>query len=226
MELNKVFEDETGIIYNNRMEDIIEFLNYDYIITDPPYNINYNYPDYDDNMTDDEYISLFTNFQNKKTVIIHYPEAIVNYICEGIGPVDKIISWCYSNNASFKAHRSIAFFNCKPNFNKVKQPYKDYKDKRVIELVKKGNTGARLYDWFSDIQLIKNTSAEKMTGFSNQIPIKLLERIILLTTKEGDIVLDPFAGTSSLYFACKNTNRKYIGIEQSMKHIEMFFKRA
>jgi len=220
--LNKVFEDHVGIIYHNRMEDIIDDLEYDFILTDPPYNINYKYPGYDDNLSDEDYINLFTHFQNKKCAIIHYPEAICNYICEGIGPVDKIVSWCYSNNASFKAHRSIAFFNCKPNFNNVKQRYKDYKDKRVIKLVENGSEGARSYDWFADIQLIKNTGDEKIKGFTNQIPIKLLERILLLATKEGDKVIDPFAGTSSLYYACMNTGRKYIGIEQSKEHIQLF----
>lgn len=219
--LNKIFEDDVGVIYNNKMEDVIHNLQFDYIITDPPYNIDYKYPDYDDNMNDEDYINLFTNFQGIPSVIIHYPEAICNYICEGIGPVSKMVSWCYNNNGSHKAHRSIAFFNCMPDFNCVKQPYKNPNDKRIKKLIENGSEGARLYDWFSDIQLVKNVSGEKVKGFTNQIPIKLLERIILLISKEGDTICDPFAGTSSLYFACRNTNRKYIGIEQSLKHINL-----
>ena len=82
-----------------------------------------------------------------------------------------------------------------------------------------------MYDWFNDINLIKNVSKEKCKDFTNQIPIKLLERIIILTTKEGDTILDPFFGSGSLYFACKNTNRKCIGIELSEKHLEFFKKR-
>jgi site-specific DNA-methyltransferase (adenine-specific) len=46
-----------------------------------------------------------------------------------------------------------------------------------------------------------------------------------MTTDEGDTILDPFFGSGSLYFACKNTNRKCIGIEQSSNHIGSFMER-
>ncbi len=223
--MNKVYEDEVLTLYNNNFKDIIDNLDFDYIITDPPYNINYKYPDFKDNINEEEYINLLTYLQGYKSVIIHYPEAIVNIVAEALGRVNKIISWCYSNNGSSKAHRSIAFFNCNPDFKKVKQPYKNINDKRIKKLIENGSKGARLYDWFNDIQLIKNISKEKCNDFTNQIPIKLLERIILLTTNEGDTILDPFFGSGSLYYACKNTNRKCIGIEISNKHIDICLKR-
>jgi len=219
------FQDDTLTLFNNDFRAIIDDLDFDYIITDPPYNIKYKYPDYDDYLDENEYINMFSFFQARKSVIIHYPEAIVNYICEGIGKVSKIISWCYNNNGSAKAHRSIAFFNCNPDFNKVKQPYKNPNDKRIQKLVENGSKGARSYDWINDIQMIKNVSHEKCNSFTNQIPIELLERIILMTTEEGDTILDPFFGSGSLYFACKNTNRKCIGIELSSKHIDSFMER-
>ena len=219
------FTDDTLTLYKGDFREIIKDLEYDYVLTDPPYNINYKYPDYEDTMDENEYINMFSHFQGVKTIIIHYPEAIANYICEGIGRVSKLIAWCYSNNGSAKAHRSIAFFNCSPDFNKVKQPYKNTDDKRIKKLIENGSEGARMYDWFSDIQMIKNVSKEKVSSFTNQIPIKLLERILLMTTSEGDTILDPFFGSGSLYFACKNTGRKCIGVEQSQQHINSFMER-
>ena len=219
------FTDDTLTLYKGDFREIIKDLEYDYVLTDPPYNINYKYPDYEDKMDENEYINMFSHFQGVKTIIIHYPEAIVNYICEGIGRVSKLIAWCYSNNGSAKAHRSIAFFNCSPDFNKVKQPYKNTNDKRIKKLIENGSEGARMYDWFNDIQMIKNVSKEKISSFTNQIPIKLLERILLMTTSQGDTILDPFFGSGSLYFACKNTGRKCIGIEQSQQHIDSFMER-
>jgi len=215
------------------MIDIIDSLIFNYIITDPPYNIKYKYPDYTDFMTDEEYINLFTKFKLYPTIVIHYPEAMSNYVCKGIGKVNKIIQWCYNNNSSAKAHRSIGFFNCTPNFNIIKQPYKNINDNRIKKQIQKQldngiepeKVGARMYDWINDIQLIKNISNEKCVTFSNQIPIQLLERIIIMTTKEGDTILDPFFGSGSLYFACKNTNRKCIGIEKSIIHLQSFTER-
>jgi DNA modification methylase len=224
--MNIFFEDEVATVYHNNFTEIINDLKFDYVITDPPYNIKYPYPDYNDNLKTDEYSKLFTPLKNKKAIIIHYPEAICNIISKELGNVNKIMSWCYHNNTSPKAHRAIAFYNCTPNFNNVRQPYKDYKDPRVKKLVENGSTGARSYDWVSDIQIIKSGGREKNENFTNQIPIKLLERIILLTTKEGDTILDTFFGSGSLYFACKNTNRKCIGIEQSHRHLEVFADRV
>ena len=125
---------------------------------------------------------------------------------------------------SYRAHRTIAFYNCMPDFNKVKQPYKKPKDKAVLKLIANGSTGAKSYDWFES-QIVKNTSKEKNSNFTNQIPIVVLERIIKLISKEGDTILDPFFGSGSLYFACKKLNRKCIGIEQSEKHLDIFKER-
>ena len=223
--MNKIFENNNLTLYNNSIDEVIHNINFDMIITDPPYNINYKYPDYNDNMSEEEYINLLNNMERLPAVIIHYPEAICNFVCEALGRVNKIVSWCYNNNGSSKAHRSIAFFNCMPDFKKVKQPYKNPKDKRIKKLIENGSEGARIYDWFNDIQMIKNVSAEKCSEFTNQIPIKLLERIILLTTDEGDTILDPFFGSGSIYQACINTKRKCIGIEISESHINIFKKR-
>jgi site-specific DNA-methyltransferase (adenine-specific) len=224
--MEKSFENEILTLYNNSLNDInLEELDFNYIITDPPYNIKYKYPDYKDNLSDDDYIKLLSCMEGYKSVVIHYPEGICNYVCEALGKVQKIISWCYNNNGSSRAHRSIAFFNTLPDFNKVKQPYKNPTDKRIAKLIANGSKGARSYDWFNDIQMIKNVSKEKCKDFTNQIPIELLERIILLTTNEGDTILDPFFGSGSIYQACINTKRKCIGIEISKEHIDIFMKR-
>lgn len=44
-------------------------------------------------------------------------------------------------------------------------------------------------------------------------PIKLLEHLVKLFSKEGSLVVDPFMGSGSTILACKSTNRNYIGIE-------------
>lgn len=46
-----------------------------------------------------------------------------------------------------------------------------------------------------------------------QKPVRLIERLLALVTKEGDIVLDPFMGSGSTGIACVNTDRQFIGME-------------
>lgn len=222
--MEKVFEDDIGVVYNNDFEDIINDLEFDYIITDPPYNINFKYLDYNDKMSDEKYIGMLSYLNEYKTIMIHYAEAFCGIVGEAMGRPQRCVSWCYSSNL-LRQSRMIAWYGCSPNFNLVKQPYKNLNDKRIKKLIEEGSTGSRLYDWWDDIQLVKNVNKDKCKTFTNQIPVKLLERIILLTTKPGDTILDPFFGSGSLYFACKNTGRKCIGIEQSKNHIDCFKER-
>jgi DNA modification methylase len=220
---NPIFTDDVITLYKSNFEDIISSLKFDYVITDPPYNVGYSYPDYNDNLCSQEYIDMITNLEPYKTIMIHYPEAFCGDIGEALGCPNKLVQWVYNSNLG-RQHRSIAWFRCKPDLTKVKQPYKNPNDKRIKKLIEDGSEGTRLYDWWN-INLIKNVSKEKTLSFTNQIPLEVLERIILTTTNEGDIILDPFFGSGSIYFACKNTNRKCIGIEQSQKHLEAFFDR-
>jgi len=223
MSATQVFADEVLTLYHSNLTDVIGGLDFDYIITDPPYNVGYKYPDYNDNMPSSVYIELLSHLKPHKTVMIHYPEAFCGGVGEAIGRPSKLVQWVYNSNLG-RQHRSIGWFGCKPDLTKVKQPYKNPNDKRVKKLIEEGSQGTRLYDWW-EINLVKNVSKDKVDTFTNQIPLEVLERIILTTTNEGDTILDPFFGSGSIYFACKKTNRKCIGIEQSLIHIESFMKR-
>lgn len=203
---------EINKIYNHKFQDSLhELPKIDMVITDPPYNINFKYNQYKDAMTEDEYIEMIKLFKDMPLAIIHYPEETMKYFVPALGAPNEVIAWCYNSNLP-KQSRLINFYNCKVDFKKVKQPYKNLNDKRIQERIKNGSTGTRLYDWFHDIQLVKNVSKEK-SNHPCPVPVKLIERIILLTTNEGDTVLDPFMGSGTTAIACINTNRKYIGFE-------------
>lgn len=54
-----------------------------------------------------------------------------------------------------------------------------------------------------------------------QKPIMMIERLILLSSNEGDTILDPFIGSGTTGVACKNLNRDFIGIELDKKYFEI-----
>ena len=57
-----------------------------------------------------------------------------------------------------------------------------------------------------------------------QMPMVLLDRIIKVSSNEGDLVLDPFAGSGTTLEAALKTNRRSIGIEVSRDYVEKIIK--
>ena len=56
---------------------------------------------------------------------------------------------------------------------------------------------------------------------STQKPEELLKRVILSTTKPGELVLDPFFGTGTTGAVAKKLGRDYIGIEREAGYVEL-----
>lgn len=56
-------------------------------------------------------------------------------------------------------------------------------------------------------------------------PEKMIERMILASSKEGDLVLDLFSGTGTTSYVSKIHGRKYIGCELDPEYIEIINKR-
>ena len=218
---------EVNKIYNMDFREAIEkyeLPNINLVATDPPYNIGFKYNEYKDVMEDDDYINMLSKLQRFPTAIIHYPEEMMKYVVPALGVPDEVCAWCYNLNLP-RQFRLINFYDVKVDFNKVKQPYKNPNDKRVKKLIENGSQGTRLYDWFSDIQIVKNVSKEK-TCHPCPVPVALMERIILLTTNEGDTVMDPFMGSGTTAIACMNTNRNYIGFEIDKQYYDIAINRV
>jgi len=210
-------------IIHGDFRDIILDIDNDFtIITDPPYNIQFKgyKQEYADNMSDEEYIEMLCWFQCRPIAIIHYPEEMMKYVVPALGIPNEVLCWCYNTNMK-RAFRLINIYGVKPNFNKVKQPYKNPNDKRIkAYIAKTGSNGARIYDWFSDIQQVKNVSKEK-TEHPCPIPIELAKRLIILLTKKGDLILDPFCGGGTVCLAAKQLGRRYIGIDISKRYCDI-----
>ncbi|MDD9818805.1 MAG: DNA methyltransferase [Gammaproteobacteria bacterium] len=70
---------------------------------------------------------------------------------------------------------------------------------------------------------IKDETGKK--AHSTQKPEELLKRIILSSSSEGDVVLDPFLGSGTTCAVAKKLNRKSIGIEKERKYVKVAEKR-
>ena len=168
-------------------------------ITDPPYNQGYPYNNYKDRMSEEDYIDLLSCIP-LPCVIIHYPEETINLLPKAFSSehwqakCEQVVSWVYNSNTG-KQHRLISWWGCKPDFRKIRQPYKNLNDKRIKARIAAGKTGAKLYDWW-EINQVKNVSKEK-TAHPCQIPEEVIRRIILTTAKPGETIIDVFAGSGT-----------------------------
>ncbi|MDP2938573.1 MAG: site-specific DNA-methyltransferase [Candidatus Omnitrophota bacterium] len=101
--------------------------------------------------------------------------------------------------------------------NKDSKHYFDY------PLMKKLNNDRQMLSLWS----IKPPSWEekKYGKHPTQKPLQLLERIILASTRPGDIVLDPFCGSSTTGIAALREKRQFIGVEVEEEYLKLSIKR-
>lgn len=87
-----------------------------------------------------------------------------------------------------------------------------------FELMQQLNGGKQM----SDVWKIPSVANwEKRCGkHPTQKPLRLLYRIILATTRPGDTILDPFAGSCTTGIAANLLNRNFVGIEQSQEYLD------
>lgn len=189
------------------------------MVSDPPFNIGYHYNTYKDRMKEEEYLKFIHKvfYQGCPFVLIHYPETMYKIALEMGKVPERVVSWVYNSNTG-KQHRDIAFFGVKPDFNKVRQPYKNPNDKRIQERIKRGLVGGKLYDWWQ-INQVKNVSKEK-TKHPCQMPIEVMRKIIGVLPDDA-IILDPFMGSGTTGVACVELNRDFIGIELDTEYFEI-----
>lgn len=84
--------------------------------------------------------------------------------------------------------------------------------------------GLPIQDVITDISPI-NSQAQERLGYPTQKPLALLERIILASSNEGDVILDPFCGCGTAVHAAETLRRRWIGIDVTHLAISLIEKR-
>jgi len=129
----------------------------------------------------------------------------------------ELIAWFAKNRRKYK------FFLDRVRIKYDQKTLDTYlRDKRLNpETVKKGKNPTNVWE----IPRL-NANAKEKLDHPTQKPKILINRIIEATTNEGDLILDPFAGSGTTLEVCKDLNREGIGFEINERYYDMIKKRC
>ena len=217
----------------------------DLVVVDPPYNLSKNYHGNKFNKTSAEIYEQYTKRWLTECKRIMKEDATI-YVCcdwESSLIIGKIMQELFyiQNRITWQREKGRgAFTNWKNGmediwfgtkskqytFNvdkvmcrkRVVAPYKIAGKPKDWEETEDGNFRNTYPSNFWDDISIPYWSMPENTEHPTQKPEKLIAKLILASSNEGDIVFDPFLGSGTTSVVAKKLNRNYIGIEQNPRY--------
>ncbi len=213
---------------------------------DPPFNQGKDYRYFDDTQPEEEYWSWLQEilketynisteggaiyFMQREKNIEHVIRALraANWVFQNLIIWKKMTSAVPSRYRYSKHHQIIVFATKgkKPRvFNRLridppKAPNHKYERTNGMFVTDVWDDIRELTSgYFAGDEAIRNNRGERV--HAQQSPIALLLRIILSSTKQGDTVFDPFAGTGVTLVVASQLKRKSIGIEIDPEYVEL-----
>jgi len=208
----------------------------DLIFADPPFNINYKYDkyiDYNDNYIEwceewmqacynclkpggtfwlaigDDFVSELditaktVGFNRRNWVIWHYAFGV------------------YCKQKFGRCHTHLLYYVKGKKANTFTPPFIESVRQKIGD--KRANGGKIPGDVWK-FSRVCGTFKERV-NHPCQMPLSILERIIQTSSKSGDLVVDPFAGSGTTLVAAKKLGRKFLGIELSENYCEIIKER-
>jgi len=71
--------------------------------------------------------------------------------------------------------------------------------------------GVNLMDVWTDVTPVRHWKFKSKKRKANALSTKLLDRVVEMSTVEGDVVLDPFGGSGTTYAVCEQKDRRWLG---------------
>lgn len=233
------FLTEFGKLYHADCLDVLRTVpdNYfDVIFADPPFNLKKLYPSkINDSLPEEQYVlwserwllecartlkfggSLFVWNLPKWAII--YSDILAKHLVFKHWIAVEMKSCLPIPGRLYPAHYALLYFTkgkqvtftpdripaqiCQ-NCYKELHDYGGYKSK-MNEL------GVNISDIWTDISPVRHSRYKNREA--NELPLKLLDRIITMSTKQGEIIFDPFGGSGTTYIVAELLHRRWIGCE-------------
>jgi site-specific DNA-methyltransferase (adenine-specific) len=236
--INKIIEGDCLDIMKSIPDNSI-----DITFADPPFNLKKKYNGYKDSKEFDEYLKwskqwIYEMVRITKptgSIFVHNIPKWLTYYASFLNEIAYFKHWIAwdaptapMGKSLQPSHYGILYFVKdlkKAKFYELRYPHK--RCRKCSYLLKDyGGKKASLHpfgplisDVWTDIHRIKHNKYRD--EHPCQLPLHLLERIILMSTDQDDIVLDPFVGTGTSVIAAKRLGRRFIGIDIDKKYVNI-----
>ncbi|MBR6862375.1 MAG: site-specific DNA-methyltransferase [Acidaminococcaceae bacterium] len=234
------YENEYGKLYKDDCIKVLRTLSdncVDMVFADPPFNLKKTYdPGVEDSLTTSNYLNWTYQWVDEcarilkpggRIFIYNIPKwcvYIAGHLCEQLTFWDWIaVDMKFSlpiQSRLYPAHYGLISFvkGAKAStFNNQRIPMqvcrhcggelKDYGGYKA----KMNPAGVNVSDVWSDIYPVRHKNSKNRKY--NELSVKLLDRIISMSTNPGDVVFDPFGGSGTTYAVAQILKRRWLGTE-------------
>lgn len=215
----------------------------DLCFADPPFNLEKKYTNYKDRRPTEEYLhwceqwlrELVRVTKPTGSIFVHNIPKWLTYYAAILNEYAYFRHWIAWDAMSapvgktlLPAHYGILFYTKQQTGYKFYEIRTPHKRCRVCDAYLKDYGGKKdqmhpfgylVSDVWTDIHRIRHTV--RRDEHPCQLPIPLLERIVLMSTDAGDVVLDPFLGTGTTTLAAKALGRHFVGIDIDPEYAEI-----
>ena len=236
--INRILQGDCLELFKNIPDNSV-----DMTFADPPFNLQKKYTSYKDNLDFQEYLNWCEKWITEMvrvtkptgSIFLHNIPKWLSFYATYLNKIAHFkhwISWDAPTAPMGKslqpAHYGILFYTKEEKGTKIYELRHPHKRDRKHGFLLKDYGGKKdglhpfgplVSDVWTDIHRIKHNSKRDLHPC--QLPLHLLDRLILLTTDSNDIVLDPFSGTGTTAISAKRLGRQYIGFEIDEKYIEV-----
>jgi len=236
--INKIIQGDCLTLFQDIPDNSI-----DITFADPPFNLGKKYTSYRDNIQIEQYLEWCQKWISEMvrvtkltgSIFVHNVPQWLTYYSYSLNKIADFkhwISWDAPTAPMGKslqpAHYGILYYakDAKQNkFYEIRYPHKRCRKCGYLLKDYGGKKdglhpfGPLVSDVWTDIHRIKHNRYRD--EHPCQLPVHLLERVILMSTDENDIVLDPFVGTGTTAVAAKRIGRKYIGFDIDPGYVDI-----
>ena len=235
------YSTDLGALYRGDCLDVLPAIaagSVDLIFADPPFNLGKSYASgIDDDITETKYLNWCKSwieacvrvlkpggsfflynlprwnlalgaYLNERLTFRHLIAIEMTYTLPISGRLYpshySLLYYCKGARPNTFAPDRIAMGTCPHCFKELKD-YGGYKDKM-------NPAGINLGDVWKDIPPVRHQKFKRRTD-ANELSIKLLDRVITMASRPGDLVVDPFGGSGSTYAVAEIKRRRWVGME-------------